>query len=121
MNNEMPELKAGDVICTSGGFWYLCISPTHFYALCRDGERREVVLIYHTTVSLQLFEITRVYRRTSYFDVSGDGSLYRLLSDPESKESSSALIWSSKPAVREMTVDQISKELGYIVKVIGNE
>ena len=121
MNNKMPELKAGDVVCTDGGVWYLCISPAHFYALRRDDERREVGLMYHTTISQLIFEITRVYRREGYFEVGGKcESLYSLLSDPDSEENSSALIWSAKPAVREMTVDEISEALGYKVKVVGD-
>lgn len=113
MNTEMPELQFGDVVkCDEMG--YMMVGKNAAYPLMNvDGlyspqdTRVELKRILDGPYFPQ-----RLYRTgASGFDQHALKAIYNDLGG-------GYIIW-MRPAVREMTVNQISKELGYTVKVIG--
>lgn len=112
--NVMPELKFGDVVKWDDGS-YGIVTKTRIYLLGEMDGLVTAMGIHHTRTEKP---IVRIYRRGDFgFDQEDlrwiyDGCL--------PSERMHYILW-ERPEVREMTVDEISKELGYTVKVIGEK
>lgn len=114
-NEMMPELQFGDVVkCDEMG--YMLVGNTAAYPLMAvdglygpQGTRVELKRI----LDGPYFPL-RLYRTgASGFNQHALKAIYNDLGG-------GYIIW-ERPAVKEMTVDEISKELGYTVKVVGKK
>jgi hypothetical protein len=108
--NKVPVLRTGDVIKDKLGRWILVMTPHEGYQLNPETSRIE----FHAFLS---HSIPVVIYRDPDSGVFAAHDLQRII---QGKAQNQYLYW-KEAAVKEMTVDQISKELGYTVKVIGNE
>lgn len=114
--DKMPKLQAGDVIHADDK-WYLCISETGCYMLTPRQDTGDVALLYYVEIK-RLPQIEGLYRK----DDGTAFKVYELYSlAMRGMTMRHGIQVYNNPAVKEMTVDEISKELGYKVKVIGNE
>ena len=112
MDNKMPELQFGDVVkYDDGPYGIVGIHDVHFLTN-KDGIM-SVTGVSRSNTDVR--NIVKVFRSDSG-EGFRQGELYRLYTGL----AGGFVIW-KKPDVREMTVDEISKELGYKVKVVGNE
>ena len=118
-NEKMPELQLGDVVKWEDGAFGM-VGKTRIWSLVeldglivRDGDG-----FYNPRKDgFNKDAVERIYRRGTGFDQEDLLSIYKGI-HPEHMEG--WILW-RKPEVREMTVDQISEELGYTVKVVGEQ
>lgn len=114
----MPELQFGDVI-KYGDNEYCIVGTNRVYYL-RSLDKL-IVPIERSMRKLDVQDsplVEIVYRRgTCGFDQEDLGCIYN---EKNLDQLAGYIIW-KRPKVREMTVDEISKELGYTVKVIGKD
>ena len=106
--NKVPVLRTGDVIKDKLGRWILVMTPHEGYQLNPETSRIE----FHVFLS---HAIPVVIHRDPDTGVFAAYDLLRIIQG----KAQQYLYW-KEDTVKEMTVDQISKELGYTVKVIGN-
>ena len=127
IQREMPEIESGMVLelqprelkeyeSTFMLVTYVNGKEIVGYKVERDPYtvKDQVLLTTRVAVTPNL-EIVNIYD-------TGDGTfpVERLLEILDGDIDLEYLVWEGRP-VREMTVDEISKELGYKVKVIGND
>ena len=114
--NEMPALKPGMVVVFRDGDVHLMVTSNRGYKLEAVGshvclgedfepESSEIQRIYHIVLDYS----PRWPDYTTLYDICNGSDAY-----------DEYIVW-ERPSVKEMTVDEISKALGYEVKVIGND
>lgn len=113
-NNNLPVLKAGDVVHCEDGRWVLVINS--------DENGIWGYLVEGTTIDgcsqhLSRGRIEEIYRIADHTGIFGRGELAELVNSRPEKWR----VWKRENSVKEMTVDEISKALGYEVKVVGND
>ena len=111
-NNNLPVLKAGDVVHCEDGRWVLVINSTEngiWGYLVKDKT------LDRCSQYISRGRIEEIYRIDDHTGIFGDAELAELVGCRPGKW----LIWKREPAVQELTVDEISKRLGYKVKVVG--
>ena len=113
-NNEMPVLKAGDVVHCADGRWALVINHNENGVW---GYRVEDKTLDSCSRHLTQKQIEEIYRQDDSSGIFGDIELVELVNSRPEKW----LIWKREPTVQELTVDEISEKLGYEVKVVGND
>jgi hypothetical protein len=113
-NNERPELRAGDVVCTEDTPWTMVVNHDEdgFWGYAVEGRTLTSV-----AVRSPLELIVEIYRAPDGSGIFGDGELAKLVNSRPEKWR----VWKRENSVKEMTVDEISKALGYEVKVVGND
>ena len=118
-------LKPGMVLRTRAGSFFLWIGGDRgeMYRLSlREVEREfsDVVLDSILTDSFSPGEVSAVFADTA-FDAPAvrPSAIIALLKGKDSEFA--RCVWERPKPVKEMTVDEISKALGYKVKVVGNE
>lgn len=112
MESKMPAVKCWDVVHINNTY----------YMVGKHGARMLLEIDNMIGIAgckeLSIPEVMRgadrLYRRSS------EGFNQQELLNISGDCAQCYVIW-ERPKVREMTVDQISKELGYAVKVIGND
>jgi len=113
--NNPPKLKPGMVIRTIQGNWVLIVdrSVGYFVALV-DGK----IELHNLSADWSLIPeaIQEVYSWCTGFPEH-----HQLLGLLQHGKTISLLVWERPEDIREMTVDEISKELGYKVKVVGEQ
>lgn len=113
-NNNLPVLKAGDVVHCDDGRWVLVINSAENgiwgYLINDQTLTQRAVCLDHNRIG-------EIYRSDDGTNIFGDGELVELVEYRPEKWR----IWKRENSVKEMTVDEISKALGYEVKVVGND
>ena len=113
-NNAMPALKAGDVVHCEDGRWVLVINSSEngiWGYLINDQTLTQCAVCRNQN------RIEEIYRIDDDTNIFGDDELVELVAYRPEKWR----IWKRENSVKEMTVDEISKALGYEVKVVGND
>jgi hypothetical protein len=111
-SEKMPELQFGDVVKWDDGP-YGIVGNTDVHFLTNKDGIMSITGVSRSKTAVE--NIIKVFR-SSNGEGFRQGELYRIYTGL----AAGFVIW-ERPEVREMTVDQISKELGYTVKVIGND
>lgn len=114
--NEMPVLKPCMVIVFRSGDVHLMVTPNLGYKLEAVGSH----VCLGEDFEPDPIEIQRIYyivwdRSPRWPDYT---TLYDICNGSDAYDE--YIVW-ERPKVKEMTVDEISKALGYAVKVVGND
>ena len=114
---DMPELKSGMIVRTRGGCFYLVVVG-----------RKDDVVAYRCRLDFgSLFIADAVYFQAddpdidAVYDEEGLHWFLPAVIVDILNGSERHLLWKRLDPVKEMTVDEISKALGYKVKVVGSE
>lgn len=121
--NVMPELKPGMVVEFRSGDKCLVVTEKWGYMLISSSSTADRPLAGITArTGLQKDDpnIRRIWAPTNPEDIPRYRALSQLAHEDVLDDDSIKLIW-ERAKVREMTVDEISKALGYEVKVVGRE
>lgn len=129
---DMPELKSGMIVeHENGDFFFLeeRRSDKELFLVMRFHHSIEgVVLTGRTHFTGRDLENLRKRAVRVYADVRFEGEVHHFIYEEivsivtgKNAESGDYVIWKKPDPVKEMTVDEISKALGYKVKVVGNE
>lgn len=113
-NNAMPALKAGDVVHCEGGRWVLVINSNENGIW---GYLVEDEMIDECSRHFSREQIEEIYRNDDHTGIFGRGELAELVNSRPEKWR----VWKRADSVKEMTMEEISKALGYEVKVVGND
>jgi hypothetical protein len=111
MNNEMPALQFGDVVKYDDGPYGIVGNTDVHFLTNKDGIMSITGVGRSKTVVKNIIKVFRISSGEGF----RQGELYRIYTGL----AAGFVIW-EKQQVREMTVDEISKELGYTVKVVDN-
>ena len=112
MESKMPAVKCWDVVHANNAYYMV---GKHEARLLLDIDNMVGVAgCGELSISEVMRNADRIYRRSS--EGFNQLELLNIIGDC----AQCYMIW-KRPEVREMTVDQISKELGYTVKVVGND
>lgn len=129
-SQSMPETKPGMLVRSNEGFFYLCAfrsgKETVFYQLV--ASERGITLVDHRAIPPDQDNAFAWVEDIYYDERFGTDRLWlpasfiRTIVRSEGKSVPCAHWHRPKePVVKEMTVDEIEKALGYKVKVVGNE
>lgn len=110
MNNKMPALEFGDVVKYDDGP-YGIVGNSYIYLLSETDGLIQITGVCRNKSAVE--NIVKVYRTSG--EGFPQGTLYRIYTGL----AGGLVIW-KKPDVREMTVEQIEDQLGYKIKVVGN-
>lgn len=126
---DVPELRCGTVVKSKSGQYFLIggasgrlvrETPEVLVDLITLGRAGEVITAARAPMPVDFVErgIDAIYadRNGDRFTYLGATDLAQILQGNEK-----FLIWKRPDPVKEMTVDEISKALGYKVKVVGSE
>jgi hypothetical protein len=116
MNTEMPGLMFGDVVKWDDDHYGMVGNDRVYYLINVNGLMGPSGVSKDTVANIQNDKhVVKVYRKSlaNGFDQT---DLYSIQQGCAQRY----VIW-EKQQVREMTVDEISKELGYTVKVVGEK
>lgn len=119
VGGDMPELKPGMLIQKDTGAYIIVVSSTYGYRVTLNGN--SVVIETQCSVPSES-RIVKVWYWGDDPSIVLHTDQIRGILRPEVNFSSVVRCWvRPKPAAKKMTVDEVSRALGYTVEIVGNE
>ena len=117
---SMPELNPGMLIQKDTGEYILVVSAAYGYRVTLEGN--SVVIETKDSSVLSESRIVKVWYGADEPSVALHSDKIRYILRSNGGIPSAVRCWvRPKPAAKKMTVDEVSKALGYTVEIVGNE